>query len=555
MIKSNYLLIAKAVVLLILVNVLASFLYIRFDLTEDRRYTLSQPSVDAVAPLNNTVVVDVLLDGNLPPEFVKLKTEVRQILEEFSSENNTIKFGFVDPLEGVEQIDGTIVELQSLGLTPTRITVNDNSKVSQEIIFPWAMVNYNNKTVKVPLLKSKQGETNEERVNNSVQHLEYAFADAFTKIALEEKKRVAVIKGNGELDDIYLADFLTTIRDYYNIGAITLDSVQSAPEKTLEQLSSYDLALVAKPTEAFTDAEKYMMDQFIMNGGKSVWLIDQVNMEIDSLFNENGTSVALPRELNLTDFFFRYGVRFNTDLINDMYFTQIVLATGEGNASQYEPVPWLYNPMVRSGNDHPINNNLEAIRFQFASSIDTLPNSYKKTVLLQSSPLSRTDKVPRNISLAMINQPPQKEAYNQGNNPLAVLVEGELKSAFANRIKPLKLAKNREEGPQNKLLVVSDGDIIKNQLRNGRPLELGYDKWTSNYYGNKEFLVNAFNYLLDDTGLINIRNKKVAIPFLDSNKIVAQKTKWQLVNIALPVLLTLIFGIGFNYFRKRKYGV
>ncbi|NHF61562.1 gliding motility-associated ABC transporter substrate-binding protein GldG [Flavobacteriaceae bacterium TP-CH-4] len=553
--KHKLLTFLKALVILIIVNLVANFLYTRFDLTEDGRYTLSKPAVNSVASFESPVIVDVLLEGNLPPEFIKLKNEVRQILEEFASENNNIKYSFVDPLEGVEQIDGTIVELQSLGLTPTRVTVNDNSKISQEIIFPWAMVNYNNTTIKVPLLKNKQGETTEERVNNSVQHLEYAFADAFTKSAIKEKKRIAVIKGNGELDDIYLADFLTTIRDYYNIGAITLDSVQSSPQKTLDQLNGYDLALIAKPTEVFTDGEKYVLDQFIMHGGKSVWLIDQVNMEIDSLFNENGTALALPRNLNLKDFFFQYGVRLNPDLINDMYFTQIVLATGEGNASQYEPVPWLYNPMVRSGDDHPINNNLEAIRFQFSGSIDTLSNAYSKTVLLQSSPLSKTDNAPRQISLDMINQPPQKELFNNGNQPMAVLIEGDFNSAFRNRVKPVKLSKDLEKGPANKMLVISDGDVIKNQVRNGRPLELGYDKWTSNYYGNKEFLVNAINYMLDDNGLINIRNKKVSIPFLDSNKIAAEKTKWQLLNIVLPVVLTLIFGLGFNYWRKRKYGM
>lgn len=553
--KKTLLAVAKGLALLILINLLASFLHTRYDLTEDRRFTLAQPAVDAVADFESPVIVDVLLDGNLPPEFIKLKTETQSILEAFVAKNNNIGFSFVNPLEGVEQLDGTITELQALGLTPTRVTVSDNSKVSQEIIFPWAMINYNNKTVKVPLLKNKQGTTTEDRVNSSVQHLEYAFADAFTKIALKEKKRVAVIKGNGELGDIYLADFLTTIRDYYNIGAITLDSVATNPQKVLNQLMGYDLALVAKPTEAFSDGEKYIMDQYIMNGGKSVWLIDQVNMELDSLFNEKGSSVALPRDLNLKDFFFKYGVRINSDLVNDMYFTQIVLATGEGNASQYEPVPWLYHPMVFSKNDHPINNNLEAIRFQFASSMDTLPNNNVKTVLLQSSPLSKTDGTPRPISLDIINQPPDKEVFNKGNKPMAVLIEGNFNSAFANRIKPITLANAMEKGDGNKMLVVADGDVIKNQLRNGRPLELGYDKWTSNYYGNKEFLVNAFNYLMDDNGLINIRNKKVAIPFLDEIKISDQRTKWQLINIGLPVVLILIFGWLFNHFRKRKFGL
>lgn len=543
-----------AFAILILVNVLANFLHLRLDFTEDSRYTLSQPTINAVETLKTPVIVDVLLDGNLPPEFMRLKTETRLILEEFAAFNDQVKFSFVDPLEDAEQIDAAITELQALGLTPTRITVDDNSKVSQEIVFPWAMVTYNNKTVKVPLLKNKLGASTEERLNNSVQNLEYAFADAFTKINIDEKKRIAVLKGNGELGDMYLADFLTTIRDYYNVGAITLDSVATNPEKVLDQLKTYDLALIAKPTQAFTDAEKYVLDQFVVNGGKSVWLIDEVDMELDSLFNEKGTAMAMPRDLNLGDFFFKYGIRINPNLVNDMYFTQIVLATGEGTNSEYNPVPWLYNPMVFSKSDHPINTNLEAVRFQFSSSMDTLKNQYKKAILLQSSPLSKTDGTPKEISLDLINTPPDKKEFNNGNQPLAVLIEGNFISAYKNRIKPIKIKNNLEGGKFNKMLVISDGDVIRNQIRNGRPLELGYDKWTNNFYGNKEFLVNAFNYLLDDNGLINIRNKKVIIPFMDTEKIEAQKYSWQLMNVGLPIAVTIILGIAFNYFRKRKYG-
>jgi gliding-associated putative ABC transporter substrate-binding component GldG len=236
-----------------------------------------------------------------------------------------------------------------------------------------------------------------------------------------------------------------------------------------------------------------------------------------------------------------------------MYFTQIVLATGEGNDSQYNPLPWYYNPMVFSRNDHPINTNIEAVRYQFTSPMEVLDNDYQKTVLLQSSPLSKTDGVPRQISLDILNNPPDRESYTNGDLPLAVLIEGDFVSMYKNRVKPLELQNTEEQGPENKMIVISDGDVIKNQLRNGRPLELGYDKWTNSFYGNKEFLVNCTNYLLDNTGLINIRNRKVSIPLLDVEKIVEQKTRWQLINIGIPVVLTLVFGIFFNYVRKRKF--
>ncbi|MFC4220479.1 gliding motility-associated ABC transporter substrate-binding protein GldG [Flagellimonas marina] len=545
--------VAVALVAVVVVNILASFVYTRFDLTEDKRYTLSQPAIDVAQKFDSPVVIDVLLDGNIPPEFSKLKTETIQLLESFASKNKNIAYNLVDPLEDESLAQQTIAELQSLGLQPASVTVEENGKVSQELVFPWAMVNHGDRTVKVALLKNKIGSSAEERINNSVQQLEYAFADAFTKLSITEKKSIAVIKGNGELQDRYLADYLTSIREYYNIAAITLDSVASNPQDVLDQLKSFDMALIAKPTEPFSDQEKYVMDQYVVNGGKSIWLVDQVAMEMDSILAGGGSAFALPRELNLKDFFFKYGVRINPVLVNDLYFTQIVLATGEGNDSQFDPVPWYYNPMVFSKNDHPINTNIEAVRYQFTSPMDILENDYDKTVLLQSSPLSKTDGTPRQISLDILNNPPDQETYTPGNMPLAVLIEGDFVSMYKNRVKPLKLQNTIEEGTANKMIVISDGDVIKNQLRNGRPLELGYDKWTSSFYGNKEFLVNCTNYLLDNAGLINIRSKKVSIPLLDVKKIATEKTKWQIINIGVPVILTLLFGVFFGYYRKRKF--
>lgn len=545
--------IAKALAAVLVINLLASYAYTRFDLTEDQRYTLSQPAVDVAQKFDGPVIVDILLDGNIPAEFTRLKTETVQLMESFASKNSNIKYNLIDPLEDEANAQETIAQLQSLGLKPASVTVEENGKVSNELVFPWAMVNYGDRTVKVPLLKNKQGSTAEDRINNSVQQLEYAFADAFTKLSITDKKSIAVIKGNGELDDIYIADYLTTVREYYNIGAITLDSVANNPQKVLDQLKGFDLALIAKPTQAFTDAEKFVMDQYMVQGGKSIWLVDQVSMEMDSIYAGGGSAFALPRQLNLKDMFFSYGVRINPVLVNDLYFTQIVLATGEGNDSQYNPLPWYYYPMVFSRNDHPINTNIEALRYQFTSPMEVLENDYKKTVLLRSSPLSKIDGVPREISLDILNTQPDQSTYNNGNLPLAVLIEGNFSSMYKNRVKPIDLKNVVEDGPANKMIVISDGDVIKNQLRNGRPLELGYDKWTNNFYGNKEFLVNCTNYLLDNTGLINIRNKKVSIPLLDMKKIAAQKTKWQLINIGVPVVLTIVFGFFFSFYRKRKF--
>lgn len=552
--KKGGIALAKGLAVLLLLNFLIGFTTFRWDLTEDQRYTLSEASIATAKQLEKSVFIDILLDGDLPSEFAKLQSETNLLLEQFAETNPNIKFDLVDPLEDVTAQEETIAQLQQLGLSPTNVTIEENGKVSQELVFPWAMVNYNNKTVKVPLLKNKLGSTNEERINNSVQQLEYAFSDAFTKLATQEKKRVAILKGNGELDDIYIADYLTAIREYYNIGAITLDSVPNNPEKVLEQLRDFDLMVVAKPTEIFTDAEKYLLDQYMVHGGKSLWLLDKTTIEMDSLFNETGSSIATARDLGLGDLFFKYGIRLRTELINDLYNTPIVLATGESNNSQYNPLPWVYYPMVFSKNNHSINNNIEALQLQFATHLDTLANVYSKTVLLRSSPLSKLDGTPKNISLNTIGQQPNKESYvNKGNHFLGVLVSGAFQSAYKNRIKPLKLSNAKEEGPDNKMIVIADGDIIKNQLRQGRPLPLGYDKWTNNNYGNKEFLINCTNYLLNNNGLINIRNRKVSIPLLDIEKIAVQKRKWQLLNIGVPVVFTLLLGLFFRYGRKRDF--
>ncbi len=539
---------------LLLINVAVNYRYQRFDLTEDQRFTLSAEALETTSQFDSPVVVDVLRDGNLPSEFSRLQKETILLLEQFKSENKNIIFNLVNPLEETEGREETIASLQQLGLKPASVTIEEDGKTTQELVFPWAMVNHQNKTVKVPLLKNRLGSTAEDRINNSVQNLEYAFADAFKKLGLTQKKKIAVLKGNGELADRYLADFLTELKEYYNIGAITLDSTEKDAQQVLEQLSDFDLTLIAKPTEPFSENEKYVLDQYILQGGKTLWLIDQVAIELDSLFNDTGSNVAVKRALNLDDFFFKYGVRINPVLINDLYNTPIVLANGEANESQYNPLPWVYQPMAFSKNNHPINNNIEAVRFQFANGIDTLSNSNNKTVLLQSSPLSKTEGIPKQIGFDILNEPLSQENYapNAGF-PLAVLLEGKFSSAYLNRVKPFAVENPLERGKENKMIVIADGDIIKNQLQKGRPLELGYDKWTSNFYGNKEFLVNCVNYLMDDDGFINIRNKNVAIPLLDVEKIAQRKTKWQLITIGLPIILVVLGGLVHTFFRRRKY--
>lgn len=541
------------VVILFATNFLASEFYWRIDLTQDHRYSLSPAAKDIIADVDKPVIFDVFLEGSFPSEFRRLRNETRQMLEEFSAYNRNIKFNFINPLEEGGDANAVAEQFYKMGMTPARLNVQENGKNSESIIFPWAIANYGNKTVKIPLLKNQIGATDEERVTASVQQLEYALSDGLGKLIYPRKKKIAIMRGNGELPDARIADFIKTIQEYYFIAPFTLDSVSSNPGKTLEDLRKYDLVIDPKPTQPFSENEKFVLDQYLMKGGKMLWLAEVTNMETDSLLNERGTAIALPRNLNLGDYFFSYGVRINPSIVNDLYSAPIILASGSGNNTRFNPYPWFYSPLTSSPGENPIINNIEAVKFEYANPIDTLANNVKKTVLLSSSPRTKLEGVPAQINLDMVGQKPDLGTYKDGEQALAVLLEGKFKSVYKNRIKPFKLSDPKEESEETKMIVISDGDVIKNDLQGGKPLELGFQRYTGNTYGNKEFLLNAVNYLLDDTGLIDIRSKEINLAFLDKEKVAAQREKWQIIDLAGPVLILVIFGIAFNFYRKKKY--
>ncbi len=589
----NLLLLIGAIILL---NVLSNYFYKRFDLTQDKRYTLSEAAKETIADIESPIVIDVFLKGNFPAEFRRLQAETKQLLEEFAAYNPKLKYEFVNGSEVISEAEtnfdiaeraynqrkilferkdisesawkttvnnynraGRYITTLRESLKPARVEVRESGKVSTELVYPWAIAYFGDKTVTVPLLKNQLGTTSEERVNNSIQNLEYAFADGFSKLTKPKRRKVAVLKGNGELDDRFIADFFGTLREYYYIAPFTLDSSAVAPKRTLEQLNEFDLIVATGPSEAFTDNEKYILDQFTMNGGASLWLINATENRVDTI---SGATFAVGRDLNMNDFFFKYGIRINPNLVKDIYAAPIVLASGNERDAQYNRYPWFYSPLSSSANNHPIVSNIEAVKFNYASAIDTLPGSTKKTVLLSTSPVTKIVGLPVEIdvdkeiplNLKIVNEGPGPAQFDAGETPLAVLLEGTFVSVFSNRVKPFNLKEDKTTSVRTRMVVISDADIIKNQLDRGRPLELGFDKWTQTYYGNKEFLLNTVNYLLDDSGLINIRTKEIAVPFLDLQKTSAERTKWQLINLLLPLGLLAVFGILFQYLRKRKYG-
>ena len=554
--KNNLKSVFIVLVLVVLANVIGSSFFHRFDLTKDKRYTLSPTSLNIIKQVQNPLSIKVYMQGDLPAEFKRLQQETKQLLEEFQAYNSDIVFEFVDPLENKDASMDNIKDLYRKGLTPINITVDDRGKQSQAMVFPWAIAVYNNKEVNIPLLKNIMGASTTQKVIGSVQHLEYSIAEGLNKITKEKQKKIAIIKGNGELQDILMAKFLLQVRESYFIGPFTLDSVAKNPIGSLEALEKYDLAIIAKPTETFTDTEKQVLDQFIINGGKTLWLIDQVSAEMDSLYNPSGTTLAYPRDLNLNDMFFKYGIRINPDLVKDEQGSPIKLATGEqGSATQFQEFNWKFAPQVYPNSLHPIVKNLGGIKFDFANPIDTLKNGIKKTILLESSQYSKKTGTPTEINLNIVAEETSPNDYlNKGKIPLSVLLEGSFRSVFENRVLPFEQKTFQATGKESKMIVISDGDLIKNQLdKNFQPIELGYDQRSGNLYDNKDFLINCVNYLLDDTGLINIRSRDLDLPLLDKEKVYENYTQTQILTIGLPILILILFGVVFTFVRKRKY--
>ncbi|WP_315013375.1 gliding motility-associated ABC transporter substrate-binding protein GldG [Capnocytophaga leadbetteri] len=543
-----------ALLLLLVINYIAQQWHSRIDLTQDKRYTLSETTRKTLSQIQQPLVIDVLLKGNIPTEFKKLQTEAIQLLEEYTAANDHLIVNFVNPLEDEPNADAAIQNLINNGLQPLQIAQTEAGKSSVEYIFPWAVISDGKRVEKVRLFIDKLGTTDQERVQNSVQRLEYNLTDALHKFTVKKQKKIAILRSNGTLEDVYLYDFLKTAREYYFIAPFTLDSVATNAEKTLKDLEKFDLLLVAKPTSPFSDEQKQVIDQYIMNGGRVLWLIDQVNVSLEDMYKTGGVTMAMPIDLNLTDMFFQYGFRLNYTLINDLYFSEIVVATGDGSQSRYMNIPWVYNPMVLSSNNHLINSNLDAVRLQFANGIDTLKNGVKKTVLLSSSPFSKADGTPREINLRIDPKAMNKELYKKGNIPLAVLLEGEFKSMYKDRVRPLELKENATLSRPTKMIVVSDGDIIKNDFdsQHKMPLELGFDRWTSKYYDNKAFLQNAMNYLLDDTEFLTLRNKKVQLAFLDKEKVAESARAWQIKVFLYPLLVLVIVMLLSGYFYRKK---
>ncbi|MCF6342655.1 MAG: gliding motility-associated ABC transporter substrate-binding protein GldG [Bacteroidales bacterium] len=557
--------------ILMLLNLIGSMLFTRFDLTNEKRYTLSPSTKKILKNLDDIVFFRVYLEGDFPAGFKRLQRETKELLDEFRAYNKNVQYEFINPSanENVQERNDTYKLLMEQGLHPTNLQVKTKSGLDQQVIFPGALVSYKSKEAPIELLDAQINVPPEAVLNNSIQNLEFKFTNAIRKISRKKKPAIAFIRGHGELDEKETFDIARTLSEDYIVDRITINGqVNALVKRTLidtvnneyRGLPKYAAIIIAKPDSVFSPKDKFIIDQYLMYGGKVLWLIDPVFASMDSIQMQEST-VAVQNNIEIQDQLFTYGVKLNENLVMDLVAMSIPLRTGQiGSQPQISFFPWYYFPLVTPVSKHPVVKNLNTIKTQFVSSIDTLKSvKVKKTVLLQTSPYSRVVPVPTMISLAITREQPDERFYRNPPQAVAVLLEGVFPSDFRNRVPPA-IAEAKEIGFKDHseptaMIVVSDGDIIRNQFHipKGYPLPLGYDQFTGETFGNKNFVLNALNYLTDGADLISLRSRELKLRLLDKTKVNNNRLVWQLFNLLAPVVLVALVGLVLIWLRKRKY--
>lgn len=546
---------------IILIGYISSFVFFRFDLTQEKRYTISPVTKDILRNLQSEVFVKVYLEGDIPSGFNKLRSSTIEMLDElrvYAGDN--LQYQFIDPYESKDKkaIQGLIEELYNKGLQPTVAKIKDaNGGYAERSIIPGALVSCDGVEVPVNLLSNNPGLSAQENLNRSEQTLEYNFVSSIKSLTDTVLRKVAFLQGHGELNQYEFGDIMRELSNFYQVDTGSLTG-------NVNTLNAYQCVIVAKPQKPFSEEDKFILDQYIMNGGRVLWLIDEVNVNADSL--SAGKTFAFIQPLNLDDQLFKYGVRVNPVLAQDVQCSLIPVNVAV-NASQpkFAPAPWLYYPLLSGSQLHPVSRNINMVRAQFANYIDTLGNSndVKKQVLLATSRYSRVKNAPSIISLSEIREQHSRDDFKLSHLPVAVVLEGNFTSVFKNRMTDnLKVKGNfkyREQSENTRMIVIADGDIIRNDVRStpqGIMISaLGYDKYTSQTFGNKEFILNAVNYLTDDKGLMNLRTREITLRLLDKEKIMDSKTFWIVLNTLIPLLMIVVFAVGFELMRKRKYTI
>ena len=538
--------------LLVLANMLLARWYFRLDLTEDQRYTISPATRQLLAGLDQQVTIDVYLEGDFPLRFKRLQQAVRHTLQEFQVYGGTIRYNFIDPSAASDQAKRTEYyrQLVGKGIQPTNLVAEENGNRVEKIIFPGAIVSAGGKEVPVMLLKGNQAASPDQRLNQSIEGLEFELASAIRQLTRKQKKRIGYIEGHGELSTLETADLISTLQKNYEVYRVDL--------KKVPDLKALDAILVAKPLLRYSEAEKFKIDQFIVNGGKALFFLDAVSIDLDSI-RTTGT-VAFPLNQNLQDLLFRYGVRVNGNLVQDINSGQIPMVVGLlGNQPQTQMMNWRYYPVLNGFSKHPITRNLDAVYARFISTIDTVRAAgIRKQPLIMTSPYSRVVATPVEVSLDEARLPVDPKMYAAGPQWAAILLEGKFRSVFTNRPLPEEVAGSSfvAQGKPSQILVVSDGDLVRNDInkKTRQPYRLGFDRYSGATFANRDFVTNAVDYLLDEANLISLRSREIQLRPLNRVRVKEEKRQWQLLNLVLPLVLLLLFGFFRYYRRKRRYG-
>jgi ABC-2 type transport system permease protein len=548
--------------ILLALTALGRFTFIQWDLTEEHRYTLTKPTSELLANLDNPVYVRVLLEGDFPAGFKRLQRATQEMLDAFRKKNPLIQYVFDDPGAGdMETQNARIEELAKDGIIPTRLRIRESGEATEKLIYPYAVFQYGVKSFVVNLLENERpGVDNEWILNNSVTLLEYKFANAIQKLQKTRRSNVVFLSGHDELVSQQTAWLEKELQHTYNTARVDLDTVIQIPEEI-------NLIVIARPHSEFSTHEQFLIDQYLVNGGNAIFLIDALNVSLDSI-NQSKEFIPSPYALNLDPLFFRMGLRMEPNLILDLECTRIPLVVGNlGGRPQTELFPWYYHPLISPSSDHPIVKDMDRVNLMFPSTIDTIqsPAGLHKTILLASSVHSRIQRVPVRLNFEILRYKPETELFNNGNQPVAVLVEGRYSSMFENRVTEELLALTRQVNVEYrvtnkdcKVLVVSDGDLAKNLYNSetGDIRELGYNKFENFVFqGNQTFLINAIEYMLDDDGILAARSKEIKLRMLDTARATDDAMFWRILNIGVPVLLVILGSLLFNMIRKRKYGV
>jgi len=555
--KRDLINLALSFVIIVLLNYLGGFLFHRFDLTSEKRFTLTPNSKELAKKLDDIVFVKVYLDGDFPGAagFKRLHNASKELLDEFKAYGgDNIEYQFIDPnsFADKKQREELYQQLSKKGLQATNLEVKGEKGVNQQIIFPGAIVSYKGRELPWQLLKTQMGVSPDEQLNNSVQDLEYEFSNTIRKLNIGLKPRIAFIEGQHEYDSLQTADITNALREFYEVDRITINN-------KLKALDGYKTIIIAKPDSAFNEKDKFIIDQYIMKGGSALWIIDPVYVSYDSL-RKSAATIGIENQLNVKDQLFKYGVRVNANLIMDLQCSAIPVNKAlVGQQPKFELMPWVFSPLILPAEQHPIVKNLDLIKFDFVSSIDTIATKgVKKTILLKTSRYTKLANAPVRVNLAMVNIRPDETQFRKGFQPVAILLEGKFESLYKNRLAPSIVKDSaigfKSEGKDTKMIVVSDGDVIKNNIdRNGQPTQLGYDVYTRKTYGNKTFLLNCINWLCDDSGLMSARARDIKLRMLNKKKVAAERLKWQIVNTTLPITFIIILGMILFFIRKRKY--